>query len=194
MKSTLVGTLLLLLSRCTTPAAGASCGAICTDFVYESGDLAVCSSTDNAQIWNKTSGDCHVTMNADLKIVSYMSLIFSAGVTLAVRHPIGEECWTSVPENVAVAVIETHHHFNPDSICDSHPRNSPSLGWEMRYVMETTGYDDCASLVVLHEAYLISCTRLHADARSLATSAYFLALVIGIILMCVLPCCTIHWW
>ncbi|CAN0241715.1 unnamed protein product [Ectocarpus sp. 6 AP-2014] len=48
--------------------------------------MAVCSSTNNAQIWNTTSGE---------------------------------------------------------------------LGWEMRYVMETTGYDDCASLVVLHEDYLI---------------------------------------
>lgn len=35
-----------------------------------------------------------------------------------------------------------------------------SLGWEMRYVMESSGYSDCASLIVLHEDYLASCVRL----------------------------------
>ncbi|CAM9982985.1 unnamed protein product [Ectocarpus sp. 4 AP-2014] len=192
MRSTLFGPGLLFF--CMASASGASCGPICPDFMYESGDLAVCSSTDNAQIWNTTSGECHVNMDADLKIVSYMSLIFSFGVTLAVRHPIGNECWNHVPENVAVAIIQNDHHFNTDSICDSHPKNSPSLGWEMRYVMETTGYDDCASLVALHEDYLISCTRLHADARSLATSAYLLFLTIGMILVCALPCCALWGW
>ena len=191
MKSFFFGTVLLF---CVASASGASCGTICTDFAHEWDDLAVCSSRDHAQIWNTTSGECQVRIDAKLRIVSYMSMIFTLGVTPAVRYPIGNECWDYVPENVAVSIIESRDFYETDAVCDSHPRNSPSLGWEMRYVMETTGYDDCASLVVLHEDYLISCTRLHADARSLATSAYFLALVIGIILMCVLPCCTIHWW
>jgi hypothetical protein len=184
--TTFFGTFLIFFM---TLASGASCGKICTDFVYESGDLAVCSSVDSAQIWNTTSGDCHVNMDADLKFVSYMSLIFTFGVTPAVRHPIGKECWDYVSENVAVAIIETGHHFNNDSVCHSHPKNSPSLGWEMRYVMETTGYDDCASLVVLHEDFLISCVRHDTDARALATFAYGIAMCIGLLVVCVLPCC-----
>ncbi|CAM9866011.1 unnamed protein product [Ectocarpus sp. 12 AP-2014] len=126
-------------------------------------------------------------MDAELKTVSYLSLIFSFGVTPAVRHPLGDECWNHVPEKIAVSIITTGRHFHTDSVCHSHPGNSPSVGWEMRYVMETTGYDDCASVVVLHEDFLASCVRLHADERSLATSAYFLAIAAGIVCLCLLP-------
>lgn len=128
-------------------------------------------------------------MDADLRTVSYMSQIFTLGVTPAVRYPIGEDCWHYVPENIAVAIVQNVQNFEKDSVCDSHPGNSPSLGWEMRYVMETKGYADCASLVVLHEDYLVSCVRHHADARALATFGYMLIIVIGFILVVCLPCC-----
>ena len=186
MKSFFFGTVLLF---CAASASGTSCGTICTDFVHEWDDLAVCSSRDHAQIWNTTSGECQVHIDAKLRIVSYMSMIFTLGVTPAVRHPIGKECWNYVPENIAVSIIESTDFLEIEAFCDSHPRNSPSLGWEMRYVMESSGYSDCASLIVLHEDYLASCVRLHADARALATFAYMLAIAIGIIFVCCVPCC-----
>ena len=127
-------------------------------------------------------------IDAKLKIVSYMSMIFTLGVTPAVRYPIGTECWDYVPENVAVAVIESRDFYEIDSVCDSHPINSPSLGWEMRYVMETSGYSDCASLIVLHDDYLASCVRLHADARAFGTFGYMLIVAIGIACVCCMPC------
>lgn len=177
-----------LLPFVASASSVVSCGDICTDFAYERNDLAVCSSRDNAEIWNTTSGECKLRIGANLKTVSYMSMIFTLGVTPAVRHPIGDECWDYVPENVAVSIIGNLANFDQESVCDSHPSNSPSIGWEMRYTMETRGYNDCASLVVLHDDYLVSCVRLHADARSLATSAYFLAIAIGLMLFCILPC------
>lgn len=162
---------------------------ICTDFAYEDGDIAICSSRDNAQIWNTTSLECYVYIDADLRTVSYMSQIFTVGVTPAVRYQIGDDCWHAVPERVAKAIVHNGDYFDDDSVCDSHPRNSPSLGWEMRYVMETKGYSECASVVVLHEDYLVSCVRHHADARALATFAYMLAIAIGLVLCCCLPLC-----
>lgn len=185
MKLAFFGTVLLF---CMTSTSGASCGTICANFVHEQDDLAVCSSRDSAQIWNTTSGECEVHIDANLRIVSYMSMIFTVGVTPAVRYQIGKECWDYVPENVAVAVIESKDDFEIDAVCDSHPRSSPSLGWEMRYVMESIGYSDCASLVVLQEDYLASCVRLHADARALATFGYMLAILVGMLCVCVLPC------
>ncbi|CAM9205664.1 unnamed protein product [Pylaiella littoralis] len=169
-------------------ASAASCGIICREFAHERGDLAVCSSRDNSQIWNTTSGECQVSIDASLEIVSYMSLIFTAGVTPAVRYQIGNECWDFVPENVAVAIISNNDGFAADAFCDSHPTNSPSLGWEMRYDIKTNGYKDCASLVVLHEDYLVACTRLHADARGLATFGYMIAILVTGVLLIGLPC------
>jgi len=155
----------------------------------------VCSSRDTAQIWNTTSGDCHVHIDADLRTVSYMSMIFTLGVTPAVRYPIGDECWHYVPEDIAAAIIKSGEYFDADSVCHAHPLNSPSLGWEMRYVAEMRGYKDCASLVVLHEDFLISCTRLHADARALATFAYMLIIAIGMFCVLCLPCiCMCDCW
>ena len=178
------GTVILFCMAC---AHGTSCGKICTDFGYQSDDLAVCASRDHAQIWNTTSGECQMNFQAKLRIVSYMSMIFTVGVTPAVRYPIGTECWDYVPENIAISIIENMDFFETESVCDSHPSNSPSLGWEMRYVMESTGFYDCASLIVLHEDYLVSCVRLHADARALATFAYMLAVYVGIFCICCLP-------
>jgi len=129
-----------------------------------------------------------VNMDASLEIVSYMSLIFTVGVTPAVRSQIGNECWEYVPEKVAIAIVENEEFFESSVVCSSHPYNSPSLGWEMRYVMESKGYDDCASLIILHEDFLVSCTRLHADARALATFAYMFAILIGLIVCCCFPC------
>lgn len=177
-----------LFLRVVATSGALSCGNVCNSFSYEFDDLAVCSSKDRAQIWNTTSGECQMQIDAKLKIVSYMSLIFTAGVTPAVRYPIGTECWNYVPENVGVAVIENRDFFEAEAVCDSHPRSSPSLGWEMRYVMESKGYSDCASVIVLHEDYLASCVRLHADARALATFAYMLAIAIGMFCVCCLPC------
>lgn len=168
-------------------ASAASCGIVCPEFAYERGDLAVCSSRDNSQIWNTTSGECQVSIDASLEIVSYLSLIFTAGVTPAVRYQIGTECWDYVPEDVAVAIISNNDGFAVDVFCDSHPRNSPSLGWEMRYDMKTNGYKDCASLVVFHEDYLVACTRLHADARALATFGYMIGVLVAVVLLICLP-------
>lgn len=163
---------------------------ICSDFAFENDGLGVCSWRDVSQIWNTTSQECYVHMEAELRTVSYMSQIFTLGVTPAVRYQIGEDCWHYVPENIAVAIVQNAgDYFDVDSICDSHPYNSPSLGWEMRYVMETKGYTDCASLVVLHDDYLVSCVRHHADARALATLGYMLIIAIGFILVVCLPCC-----
>lgn len=184
MKSFFFGTVLLF---CVASASGTPCGTICTDFAHEWDDLAVCSSRDSAQIWNTTSGECQVHIDTDLRTVSYMSQIFTLGVTLAVRYPIGKKCWDYVPENVAIAIIESTDFYETDSVCDSHPRNSPSLGWEMRYVMDSSGYSDCASMIVLHEDYLASCVRLHADARALATFGYMLAVAIGMLCVCCVP-------
>ena len=180
---------ILALLVFTASAAPCPTSEICSDFAYKKDDLGVCSSRDIAQIWNTTSGECYVHMDADLRTVSYMSQIFTLGVTLAVRYQIGEDCWHYIPENVAVAIVQNSEYFNDDSVCDSHPYNSPSLGWEMRYVMETKGYADCASLVVLHDDYLVSCVRYFADARALATLAYMLIIAIGIFLVVCLPCC-----
>lgn len=171
--------------------SGATCESskLCTDFSYKKDDLVICSSPDKAEIWNTTSGECNVQIEADLQIVSYMSIIFTLGVTPAVRHPIGDECWDYVPEKIAQDIIDRTEHFNVDSVCSSHPLSSPSLGWEMRYVGETRGYSDCASLVVLHDDYLVSCVRLHADARALATFAYMISVLlgffIGIAILCI---------
>ena len=54
----------------------------------------------------------------------------------------------------------------------------------MRYAMESKGYGDCASLIVIHEDFLKSCTRLNADARALATFAYMLSIAFGFIVFC----------
>ena len=181
----------LVFALILVPAAASPCptSEICSDFAYENDGLGICSWGDHAQIWNTTSGECQMNLNADLRTVSYMSQIFTLGVTPAVRYQIGEDCWHYVPENIAVAIVQNGDLFHADSVCDSHPRNSPSLGWEMRYVMETKGYTDCASLVVLHDDYLVSCVRHHADARALATFGYMLIIAIGFILVVCLPCC-----
>lgn len=162
------------------------CGEICTDFVKEHDDLALCSARNTAQIWNTTSGECEVRLDADLDIVSYMSLIFSAGVTPGVRYQIGKNCWDYVPENVASAIMGNPEYFVHVG-CESHPWNSPSLGWEMRYTMKIAGYNDCASVIVLHEDYLRSCVRLHADARALATLGYFIGILVFLCCCCVIP-------
>lgn len=180
--------LALLLHGSLALAQVDSCGQICDDFVLELDDLAICSSKDNAYIWNTTSTECQVRIDADFKIVSYMSTIFTMGVTHAVRKPIGKECWDYVPENVAKSIISNVEYFAKDIVCDSHPFNSPSLGWEARYTTETKGYNDCASIVILNNDYLASCVRLHADGRALATFAYFLAMLVGLFCFCVLPC------
>lgn len=182
----LVFCLLYYVASATATPCGTS--EICTTIVYEKDDMAVCSARDNAQIWNTTSGECSVHMEADLRTVSYLSQIFTLGVTPAVRYQIGDECWHYVPENVAIAIVQNEEQFDTHSVCDSHPYSSPSLGWEMRYVMETRGYRDCASLVVLHEDYLVSCARLHADGRALATLAYMLIVVLGMFVFLCLPC------
>lgn len=179
------GLLSVLASSMSEP-----CGnKICTDFSYEKNDLAVCAAPDAAQIWNTTSGDCHVQINADLRIVSYMSIIFTLGVTPAVRFPIGDECWNYVPEKIAVSILQSTEYFDADAICHVHPVDSPSLGWEMRYVGDTKGYADCASLAVLHQDNLVSCTRLHADSRALATFSYMLSVFFGAIIILCFPCC-----
>lgn len=92
-----------------------------------------------------------------------------------------------MPENVAIAIVQNGEYFDASSVCDSHPYSSPSLGWEMRYVMETRGYRDCASLVVLHNDYLLSCMRLHADARAFATFGYMLGIAIGLFVILCIP-------
>ena len=189
MKSSFFASLLLFcVASVSTSATPCGSSEICNDFAYEKDDLVVCSARDMAQIWNTTTGDCHVHIDADLRTVSYMSMIFTVGVTPAVRYPIGDECWHYVPENIAAAIVQSGEYFDADSVCHSHPLSSPSLGWEMRYVAETRGYKDCASLVVLHEDYLVSCVRLHADARALATFAYMLAIAICMFIVVCLPC------
>ena len=178
---------LLALRLALDTAAPCPATDICTDFVYENNDLGICSWRDHAQIWNTTSGECKVHLRADLTTVSYMSQIFTLGVTPAVRYPIGEDCWHDTPKNIAAAIVRNGDYFDDDSVCDSHPRNSPSLGWEMRFAMETKGYRDCASLVVLHDDYLASCARKHADARAFATLMYMTAVPLGIALVVFLP-------
>lgn len=160
---------------------------ICTDFVYENNDLGICSWRDHAQIWNTTSGECKVHFKADLRTVSYISQIFTLGVTPAVRYKIGGDCWHHTPENIAAAIVRNGDYFDGDSVCVSRPRNSPSLGWEMRYTMETIGYRDCASLLLLHDDHLASCIRQYADARALATLGYMVIVAFGFVLVVCIP-------
>lgn len=189
------GLFLSLLLQCVPVSSlGVQCGSVCTDFAYESDDLAVCSGKNHAQIWNTTLGECQVELTASLNPVSYLSLIFTAGVTPAVRYPIGRnDCWDYVPERVAASLVAEIRGtggglVDVDAFCESHPGNSPSLGWEMRYVLKARGYASCASLIVVHDNYLASCTKLHADARALATFAYMISVALGMFVVCFMPC------
>lgn len=179
--------LLLAFLPCVTSAL--VCGEVCTDFSHVQNDLGICSSKHSAQIWNTTSGECQVRMESELEIVSYMSMIFTAGVTPAVRYQIGKKCWHGVPEEVAKSIVSSDAAFDEYAACDSHPYNSPSLGWEMRYSMKTSGYKDCASLILMNNDYLASCVRLHADGRALATFGYLLG--IAMFLLACLFCCSV---
>ncbi len=122
--------LALMLPLNMASASGTPCGPVevCAQYAYENEEMAVCSSRDSAQIWNTTSGECQVHIDADLRTVSYMSQIFTFGVTPAVRYRIGEDCWNFVPENVAIAIIQNEIQFDPESVCASHPYNEIRSG------------------------------------------------------------------
>ena len=179
--------LLPLLTRAQSHIVSTQCDRICNEFVYETEDLGICFSPNNAAIWNTTSGECMVTLGASLEPVSYTSLIFTAGVTPAVRRKIGDECWDYVPKVVATWIIRNRENFDPQAMCHTYPTNSPSLGWEMRYEMTVYGFNDCSSLVELHQNALGRCVRNMADARAFATFAYMLGLLIGVVI-CILGC------
>ena len=183
--------LLPVLTLSQDTLVSSQCGRICDEFVYETEDLGICFSSDSAAIWNTTSGECMVTLDASLEPVSYTSLIFTAGVTPAVRRQIGDECWDNVPKVVATWIIRNHENFDPQAMCRTYPTNSPSLGWEMRYEMAVYGFNDCASLVDLHQNALGRCVRYMADARAFATFAYMLGLIIALVLfiMALAYCC-----
>ncbi len=163
------------------------CGTRCDNFGYETEDLGICFSSDNAVIWNTTSGECMVTLDASLEPVSYTSLIFTAGATPAVRRQVGDECWDNVPYVVATWIIRNYENFDPQAMCRTYPTNSPSLGWEMRYEMTVYGFKDCSSLVDLHQNALGRCVRYMADARAFATFAYIIGLLI-VLVLCIMSC------
>lgn len=156
-------------------------GDVCENFSVNKKDLGVCSYRDRAEIWNSTSGELLVSMETELKPVSYSSLVFTAGVVYAVRRKIGKECWDYVPEDVATWILTNEQNFDVDAECKTYPINSPSLGWDARYEMETLGYNDCSALVDLHENSLIRCGRYKADERGFATFGYMIAILIGLI-------------
>ena len=49
---------------------------------------------------------------ADLTTVSYMSQIFTLGVTPAVRYQLGEDCWHDTPKNIAAAIVRNGDYFD----------------------------------------------------------------------------------
>lgn len=179
-------------------STGVKCGSICGEFSRENGDLGICSSSDKAEIWNSTSGECIVSMDAELKPVSYSSLIFTLGVTPAVRRQIGKECWDHSPETVATWILRSFDSFDLEAACHTFPTNSPSLGWDMRYDMKVFGFSDCSSLVELHQNSLAECVRHKADARAFATLGYMIVVFCGILLFLFLcfaacSCCCDCW-
>lgn len=168
------------------PVSGvASQGLGCDSFVYEKDDLGVCSETDSASIFNTTSGDLLVELDARLETVSYTSLIFTFGVVHAVRLPIGIDCWSSVPEQVALSLVNDPESFSEDAVCRSHPTNSPSLGWETRFEMDSTGYAKCSDIIDIHEDHLRGCVRFHADRRAFATFGYMMGILAGFVVLAV---------
>ncbi len=44
-----------------------SCGGICSDLKYQTGELALCSTKNSADIWNTTSAECQLHIGADLR-------------------------------------------------------------------------------------------------------------------------------
>ena len=167
------------------------CGELCGDFVHMNGDLGILSAKNRAEIWNTTSGECLVTMISSLNPVSYSSLITTFGVTPAIRRNIGKDCWDYSPETVSMWILRKFDGFDKEAICHTYPTNSPSLGWEMRYEMEVTGFNDCSSLVTLHENSIGECVRHLADARAFATFCYMIVVFIALVICCFLGllCC-----
>lgn len=166
------------------------CGEICTEFIYESEELSICSSKNKAQIWNTTDGTCVAYFTDDFKIVSYTQLILTLGVSIAVRRPIGRDCWDFSPENVAMSVIESGK-FNSRAHCRTTTYNSGSMMWEVAHYMNVFGYEDCEDIVILHNNYHQGCEMHDKDARTWATIAYFLGILIGLLgcFACVSCCC-----
>ena len=57
---------------------------------------------------------------------------------------------------------------------------------DLQWKLKDTG-TNCASLIVLHDDYLASCARQHADALAFATLMYMTAVPLGIALVVFLP-------
>lgn len=168
-------------------ASAIDCGKECSKFSYEKGELGICSKKNSAEIWNITSGECIISMNSSLDIVSYTSVILSFGAVFAVRRQIGANCWDNTPTDVALSVITNTDKFEEHAFCENHPYHSPSIGWEVRYKMRVNGYNDCASIIIIHEDAISECYRLHADGRGWATIGYLIAVFVGLLCMCIIP-------
>lgn len=180
-----------LLSSLVTSSLALACGEPCTDFSHEQGGLHVCSSTDSADIWNTTSEECLVSLNAKLKVVSHLDFFFTFGVAEVVRRNIGSNCWDYVSEEIAKTIIADTDNFNVVSVCSTSPDKSPSLENEMGYFMDVIGYSDCASVVILHQNFLGECVKNLKTLREFASVMYIIAVILGIFVflgLCILAC------
>lgn len=172
-----------ILSSLVSPSLSLECEEPCVYYRHEQGGLHICSTTDYAEIRNTTSGECLVSLKANLKTVSHFDQFYTFGVTPVVRRNIGSDCWDSTPENVAKSIIADTYNFNAESMCRTNPDNSPSMEKEMEYFMDVSGYSDCASVVILHQEILGDCVKNLKTLRGFASVMYIITVIIGIILV-----------
>lgn len=172
-----------LFSSLVTSSLAIDCGEPCNDFSHEQGGLHVCSSDDYADIRNTTSGECLVSLKAKLKVVSHIDQFFTAWVTPVVRRNIGPSCWNNVPREVATSIIADTENFNALSTCRTNPNNSPSLEKEMEYYMNTEGYSDCASVVLLHENALGECVKNLKTLRGFLSVMYIITILVCVFIV-----------
>lgn len=178
-----------IFSSLVTSPLVLSCKEPCIYFSHVQGGLHICSSADYAEIRNTTSGECLVSLKANLKVVSHFDQFLTFWVTPVVRRNIVPSCWDHAPKKVAMTIIADTDNFNAESMCTTNPDNSPSLEKEMEYFMDVSGYSDCASVVILHQEFLGYCVKNLKSLRGFATVVYISAVIISIFVvfgMCIL--------
>lgn len=106
--------------------------------------------------------------------------LFSWGQCAAVATKVSKDCYKAMPAKVFQRI---GNWTDDDKTCVTHIRNTQCMYGEMKYTAETFGAVDCGELVLLFEDAMEECLREDRDARFWFSILYWIAIIVGIIIL-----------
>lgn len=107
--------------------------------------------------------------------------VFSLGQCAAVATKVSSDCYHDMPAKVLARLQDTN--LTTPHTCVTHIQKTPCIYGEIKYTATSSGYIDCAEMVLLYEDAMEDCLRRDADGRFWYSVLYWVAILFGIALV-----------